>query len=134
VKPSSTQPRLGTYDDSNNFIKTPHSKPKIIIPQRVWPVEDHQITSTTDDDRKQKEKPAPDFKSIIQGAIFGAKHMVENPSKIEKPAGLINKNIAKAFRVGEVLGAAAAGAYYAADGIDVKAELEQKNEQKNEKK
>ena len=62
----------------------------------------------------------------LKGAFYGAKHVLEHPSGLEEPAGLINKGVAKAFRVGEVMGAAIAGAYYGGQGIDVETQLNDK--------
>lgn len=56
-------------------------------------------------------------------AYEAGKYVAENGSKAGKPASFVNRAIGKAFLAGEIVGGAAAGAYYGYQGVDVKEKL-----------
>jgi len=108
------QKSLKQQADREKLFET-NSLKKFPPPVQVVPLIPNPIESV------ESEK----LKGAIKGAFEGAKYVVFNPSNVEKPVKLLNKDVAKAFKVGEVLGGAIAGAYYGSEGIDVGEKLKE---------
>jgi len=61
----------------------------------------------------------------VKGIYYGAKHVIVNPTELQKPANFINKHIGKAFIAGEIVGGAIACGYYGSQGVNVEDKLKQ---------